>query len=89
MPARHQTGEKTELYRFAGVGLQFAATIGVFALLGYWVDGLVGTGPWLLLVGVFLGFGLGLVSLIFKFQPSNAPEREPSRSQSPDNDEPR
>ncbi|HED65744.1 MAG TPA: AtpZ/AtpI family protein [Planctomycetes bacterium] len=58
-----------DLYRFAGVGLHFGATIGFFAWLGYWADGKLGSSPWLLLVGVFLGFGLGLWSLVSKFGP--------------------
>ncbi len=59
-------GLSSDMYRHAGVGLHFGATIGVFAFLGYWADGRLGTTPWLLLVGVFLGFGLGLKSLISK-----------------------
>jgi len=55
-----------DLYRHAGVGLQFAAAIGVFAFAGYWADGRLGTRPWLLLVGVLVGFGLGLHSLVSK-----------------------
>ena len=62
--------------RYAGVGLQFAATIGVFALLGFWADRFLDSAPWLLLVGVFLGFGLGLKSLV-----SNLGPREPTKSQ--------
>jgi F0F1-type ATP synthase assembly protein I len=53
--------------RYAGVGLQFAATLAVFALLGWWGDGKLGTSPWLLLIGVFAGFGLGFYSLVSKF----------------------
>ena len=55
-----------DMFRYAGVGAHFAATIGLFAWFGYWADGRWGTGPWLLLVGVFLGFGLGLRSLVAK-----------------------
>jgi len=72
-----------ELYRFSALGLQFAATIGVFALVGWWVDGKVGTRPWLLIVGVFLGFGLGLYSMILK-----VPKARP-RSRPPHDVEPR
>ena len=53
--------------RYAGVGLQFAATMAAFALLGWWIDGKLGSRPWLLLVGVFAGFGLGFYSLVSKF----------------------
>ena len=55
-----------DLYRFSGLGLQFAATVGVFALAGRWLDGRVGTSPWLLIGGVFAGFALGLYSMTKK-----------------------
>ena len=52
--------------RYAGLGLQFAGSIGVFALLGWWLDEKLGTSPWLLLLGVFTGFGGGLYALVKK-----------------------
>ncbi len=67
--AVRRPGARTQLYRYAGVGMQYTATIGVFAVLGYWLDGKLGSGPWLLLAGVFVGFGLGLVSLVSKLGP--------------------
>jgi F0F1-type ATP synthase assembly protein I len=49
--------------QFAGAGFQFAATviIGVFA--GIWLDKRLGTSPWLTIVLVFLGAGIGFYSL--------------------------
>lgn len=80
MPVR-RTGAQTQLYRYAGVGMQYAATIGVFAVLGYWLDGKLGSGPWLLLAGVFVGFGLGLVSLVSKLGPKRD---NPASKRAPD-----
>ena len=40
---------------FAGVGLQFAVSILVFLYLGQWLDRKLGTAPWFLLIGVFVG----------------------------------
>lgn len=60
-----------DLARYSGLGLQFAATVGVFAALGYWLDGHLGTSPGCLLAGVFLGFGLGLYSMVKKFPSSS------------------
>jgi len=40
---------------FAGVGMQLGATLALSALLGYWLDGKLGTLPWLTIVFVFLG----------------------------------
>ena len=71
-----------DVYRLAGVGVQFAATIGVFALLGWWLDRKLGTSPWLLVVGVFLGFAGGLISMVSKVQSSL--KRTRRQAQSPD-----
>jgi ATP synthase protein I len=46
-----------------GVGLQFAASILVFLFLGRWLDGRLGTTPWLLILGVLLGAGAGFFSM--------------------------
>lgn len=48
---------------FAGAGLHFAATIGLFAFLGHWLDNRLGSGPWLLIAGVFAGAALAFYSL--------------------------
>jgi F0F1-type ATP synthase assembly protein I len=44
---------------FAGVGLQFAITLVLFALGGVWLDKKLGTSPWFVIVGVFGGAALG------------------------------
>jgi F0F1-type ATP synthase assembly protein I len=59
-------GRANDLYLYSGLGFQFAATVGLFALGGRWLDGKWGSSPWLLLVGVFTGFALGLVSMLSK-----------------------
>lgn len=53
--------------RYAGVGLQFGLTICLFALLGRWLDGRFDTDPWLMILGVLVGFGGGTFSLLKKF----------------------
>ncbi len=52
----------------AGVGLQFGGAIVLFALLGMWADSKLDTSPWLLLLGVAVGFGGGTISLLKKFK---------------------
>lgn len=42
----------------AAVGVQFTLVLLGFLFLGRWLDGRLGTEPWLLLAGVFVGFGL-------------------------------
>jgi len=51
---------------FAGVGVQFAATILVFTFAGVWLDKRLGTSPWLLLLFVFIGAGGGFYSIYRK-----------------------
>ena len=46
---------------YAGLGLTFGAGILLFTFVGSWLDRRLGTEPWLLLVGVFVGFGLSLL----------------------------
>lgn len=46
-----------------GVGLQFAASILLFLFLGMWADRRLGTEPWLLIAGVFIGGTAGFWSI--------------------------
>jgi F0F1-type ATP synthase assembly protein I len=57
---------------FAGVGLQFAISIIVFLYLGQWLDRKLGTAPWFLLVGVFLGAGASFYSMYRKLMAAQA-----------------
>lgn len=49
--------------QFAGAGLQFAVTIVVFAFAGIWLDKHLGTSPWLVILGVFVGAAAGFFSI--------------------------
>ena len=51
--------------------MQFAATVGVLAWLGYRLDLAIETFPLFLIVGVFAGFAGGLFSLIKKVPPAS------------------
>lgn len=77
MPQK-QEGALSDLTRYSGLGLQFAATIGVFALAGRWLDGRWNSSPWMLIGGVFLGFGLGLYSMITKMAAVGTAAHKPS-----------
>ena len=48
---------------FAGVGMQFAATIVVAALAGVWLDKRLGTSPWFVIGMVFGGAAAGFWSM--------------------------
>jgi ATP synthase protein I len=71
---------------FAGVGLQFAASIVLCLFAGQWLDRKLGTAPWLLIVGVFFGAGAGFHSLYRKLMAAQAredAERAARRNEAP------
>ena len=58
-------GAKYPLWiRHSGAGLELAGATAGLALAGYWLDGKFDTGPWGLLVGVFIGIVVGLYNLV-------------------------
>ena len=63
-----QTSSLLDSYRqlepYLGIGLTFAVSILAFLFLGHWLDGLLGTHPWLMLVGAALGLTLGFIHMI-------------------------
>lgn len=50
--------------RHSGVGLELAAALAGFALIGYWIDRWYETEPWGLVIGVILGLVGGLYNLV-------------------------
>ena len=76
-------GASGDLFRYSGLGLQFAATVVVFAFAGRWLDGRIGTSPLALLVGVFLGFGLGLYSMVKKLPSASRAAKSRAKDGSP------
>lgn len=52
-----------ELGRFTGFGLAWALSVLFFLLIGYWLDGRLGTLPWLTITGAFIGAAGGFWSL--------------------------
>lgn len=57
---------------FAGVGIQFAVSILLFLYVGQWLDKRLGTAPWLLIIGVFLGAGASFYSMYRKLMAAQA-----------------
>lgn len=47
--------------QLAGIGLQFALVLVAFLFAGKWLDDRLGTEPWLLMAGVFVGFALSVL----------------------------
>jgi ATP synthase protein I len=58
--------------RFAGLGVQLAASILVFVFLGQWLDRKIGTEPLFTILGAFLGFGGTMWGLIRALNKENA-----------------
>ena len=50
--------------RYAGLGIQLAASIVVFVLIGQWIDNRLGTEGLFTVLLAFLGFGGTMYSLI-------------------------
>ena len=55
--------DSLEVRSFAGVGLQFAASLVIFLLGGQWLDQRFGTSPVFVLAGVFIGGGAAFYSM--------------------------
>lgn len=49
---------------FAGLGLQFALSILLFIYVGRWLDGRLGSAPWLTVAGAFVGAAAGFYALV-------------------------
>lgn len=64
--------------RFAGVGVQYAATILVLTLLGIWLDGRAGTAPLFTVVFLLLAFVGATWSLVRQvLGPGSKPGKQP------------
>jgi F0F1-type ATP synthase assembly protein I len=61
---REEAEQALDMGRYAGLGFQFAGALLAFGALGWWIDSLLGTQPWLLIVGIFLGAACAFVALL-------------------------
>ena len=52
-----------------GMSFVFALVIGFAA--GYWLDGVLGTRPWLTFIGFFVGFAAGVLNVYRVLQLAN------------------
>jgi F0F1-type ATP synthase assembly protein I len=66
---------QADVGRYAGIGIQFVVVVVVFAFAGRWLDGKLGTTPWLLVVGVLLGSLGATIALIRAVTPSKPDSR--------------
>ena len=80
-PGGKDAGGGPSVAEFAGVGLQFAVSILVFVFAGQWLDRKLGTSPWLLMLGVFLGAGASFYSMYRKLMAAQAREDAARKAQ--------
>ena len=59
--------------RYGALVLQFAASVGLGAWGGHWLDGRLGTNPWLLITGAFLGFFGSILAIVRSVPPPRPP----------------
>lgn len=69
-------GTAVQLGRYAGFGLTMGLATALFAWLGTWVDGRLGTEPLFVVIGAFLGFAAGFYSMYWRLVLRPARERE-------------
>jgi F0F1-type ATP synthase assembly protein I len=50
--------------RYAGLGIEIAAAVGLLSLLGWWIDGRLGSAPWGLVIGAMVGLIGGMANLL-------------------------
>lgn len=67
---------------YAGIGLQFAALILIFVFAGQWLDRRLDS-QWFTVIGVFVGAGLGILSMYRRLMADQRREDEARRSKEP------
>lgn len=51
-----------------GIGIEFCLVVGVFCLIGYFLDKLENTSPGWMILGFFVGFGVMLYLMVKRSQ---------------------
>ena len=65
-------GAGSDFGRYAGLGLQFVVTLALFGALGWWIDGKVGSAPWLLVAGVLVGSVVAFILILRSVPPAKS-----------------
>ncbi len=64
MPPKSDNDFLVTLGIYGAIGFQLAIAVVVGVMAGRWLDVRWGTTPWLTIVGIFLGFGMGIWNLV-------------------------
>ncbi len=84
-PERRDPELNASFARFAGLGAQFAAAVGLLVWIGWWADRKFDTSPWCLLAGACLGFVGSTIAIVKSVPPARSRR---SDSQPPSNPKP-
>ncbi|MBK8915722.1 MAG: AtpZ/AtpI family protein [Phycisphaerales bacterium] len=80
--------QRAVLVRFAGLGVEFAAGIVVFVLVGYWIDSKLDSAPIGVVTGALLGCVGGMYNLIrSSIRLSRTMSPPPRRPEPPDDEQ--
>lgn len=58
-------------FRWMGVGIEFCLVVGIFCVIGYFLDKLEDTSPGWMIIGFFVGFGMMLYLMVKRSQKDN------------------
>jgi F0F1-type ATP synthase assembly protein I len=64
-PAGNEGDGSQNYAKWLGIGVEFCGVVGVFCYMGYRLDKALGTSPWLLVSGFFVGFA-GMLYIIIR-----------------------
>jgi F0F1-type ATP synthase assembly protein I len=73
-----------DLSHIGGIGFTLVAYVLVFTGIGYGLDRLLGSEPWLMVAGVFVGAGLGFYAMIRALIVSNEARKGGGDRKGPD-----
>lgn len=78
-----------DLSQVGGIGFSLVSYVLVFTAIGYGLDWLLGTRPWLMVVGVFVGAGLGFYVMVKTLTASNEKKKDRAEPGGPRDRRPR
>jgi ATP synthase protein I len=84
-PPRENIGMLNSYGRYASLGIQLAASMCVCGWIGYWLDGKLGTYPWLMILGLMSGAGAGFYALILAVNSAMESEAAEARAAKAEN----
>ena len=78
-PKQGSSADPLDTSSLAGMGVQFVVAILLFLFIGKWLDSRLGTSPWLLILGVFLGATASTVAMYRRVFPPDKAKSDSSK----------